>query len=162
MIVSAIVAMAENRVIGKDGTLPWKIPEDTKFFRDKTMGHIMLMGRKTFESFGKLLPGRLHVVVSRQKSYQPVGAHVFQSCDEALQFCKTQTAKWGDEVFLVGGGELYRELLSVTDRIYLTEIHLPFEGDARFPEFDKKVFIETERLKRTEPVPFDFVTYHRK
>jgi dihydrofolate reductase len=161
MIVSAIVAMASNRVIGKDGTLPWKIPEDMKFFRDKTMGHIMLMGRKTFESFGKPLPGRLHVVVSRQKGYAPAGAHVFHSCSEALEFCRSQTAKWGDEVFLVGGGEIYKEMLPVTDRIYLTEIHVPFDGDARFPDFDHNDFAETERLKRTEPVAFDFVTYDR-
>lgn len=161
MILSAIAAMASNRVIGRDGDLPWRIPEDMKFFMSKTTGHIMVMGRKTFESFGKPLPKRLHVVVTRQRGYKAEGAHVFPSIDEALAFCRAQTDQWGDEVFIVGGGEIYREMLNVTDRIYLTEIHREFEGDAKFPEFDKSIFKEVSRTHRTEPVPFDFVTYER-
>lgn len=161
MILSAIAAMAANRVIGKNGDLPWRIPEDFKFFKDKTMGRIMIMGRKTFESLDGPLPGRLHVVVTRQKEYRPQGAHVFHSIPEALEFCKSQTETWGDEVFIIGGGEIYKEMLPLTDRIYLTEIHLSYEGDARFPEFSTNEFQEVERRKRTEPVPFDFVTYER-
>lgn len=164
MILSAIAATSANRVIGKNGDLPWRIPEDFKFFKDKTMGHIMLMGRKTFESLpnGRPLPGRLHVVISRRKDYHPEGAHVFGTIDEAVAFCRTQTQKWGDEVFIIGGGEIFKEMLPVTDRIYLTEIHQNFEGDAFFPEFDKSVFQETERSPRSEPLPYDFVTYERK
>lgn len=162
MIVSAIAAMASNRVIGVDGGLPWKIPEDFKFFKDKTTGHIMLMGRKTFESLGGPLPNRLHVVITRQKNYRPQGAEVFNTIDEALSYCRTQTTKWGDEVFLIGGGEIYKEMLPHTDRIYLTEIHREFPGDAIFPKFDKTEFVEVERRARTEPVPFDFVTYERR
>lgn len=161
MILSAIVAMSSNRVIGKDGGLPWRIPEDLKFFKDKTTGHIMIMGRKTFESLGKPLPNRLHVVITRQKDYVAHGAHVFHTVEEAVAFCRTQTDKWGDEVFIVGGGEIYKEMMDVTDRIYLTEIHSEFNGDARFPEFDKNVFKEIERKPRTEPVRFDFVVYER-
>lgn len=161
MILSAIVAMASNRVIGREGGLPWDIPEDMKFFKTKTTGHIILMGRKTFDSFNKPLPNRLHVVITRQKDYKPEGAHVFHTIEDALAFCRTQTPQWGEEVFLIGGGEIYRQMMDVTDRIYLTEIHREFEGDARFPEFDKSVFREVERSPRSEPIPFDFVIYER-
>src|SRR5262249_7601011 len=157
MMLSAIAAMAKNRVIGKDGVLPWRIPEDFKFFKNKTTGHIMIMGRKTFESLGGPLPNRLHVVITRQRDYHPAGAHVFHSVDKALEFCRQQTTKWGDEVFIVGGGEIYREMLPVTDRIYLTEIHQDFDGDARFPEFSAQDFREVERSPRIEPVAYDFV-----
>ena len=162
MIVSAIAAMASNRVIGKEGGLPWHLPEDFKFFKDTTMGHIMLMGRKTFDSLGKPLPGRLHVVITRQKNYQPAGAHVFSTIEEALKFCRTQTAQWGEEVFVIGGGEIYQSTLPVTDRIYLTEIYEEFPGDTRFPEFDKTVFHEVERKPGKGPVKYDFVIYERK
>lgn len=161
MKLSAIVAMASNRVIGRDGDLPWRIPEDFKFFKDTTTGHIMVMGRKTFESLPKILPGRLHVVITRQRDFKPEGAHVFPDVTSALDFCKTQTAKWGDEVFVLGGGEIFRQTLDITDRIYLTEIHKAYDGDATFPEFDKSVFKETERRRRTDPEPFDFVIYDR-
>ena len=163
MILSAIAAMASNRVIGTNGDLPWKIPEDFKFFKDKTMGHIMIMGRKTYDSFGGTpLPGRLHIVITRQKDYAPPGVHVFNTIDEALAFSRTQVEKWGNEVFIIGGGEIYSAMLPVTNRIYLTEIHCEFPGDTRFPEFDKSVFREVARTSRTLPVPFDFVTYERK
>ncbi|MCM2282422.1 MAG: dihydrofolate reductase [Bdellovibrionaceae bacterium] len=161
MFLSAIVAMASNRVIGKNGDLPWRIPEDFKFFKDKTTGHIMVMGRKTFESLPGLLPNRLHVVITRQKDYRPPGVHVFADVKSALEFCASQTEKWGDEVFIIGGGEIFRETLPITDRIYLTEIKQAYEGDAIFPEFDKQAFKEVERRSRTEPEPFDFVTYER-
>jgi dihydrofolate reductase len=161
MILSAVAAMANNRVIGNEGGLPWSIPEDMKFFRDKTMNHIMLMGRKTFESFPGLLPKRLHVVITRQKDFHPAGAHVFHDISQALEFCKAQTAQWGKEVFIVGGGQIYKELLPMTDRIYLTEIHKSIAGDAYFPELPPGEFQETERKQRFEPVAFDFVTYER-
>jgi len=161
MILSAIAAMAKNRVIGNAGGLPWSIPEDMKFFRDMTINHIMLMGRKTFESFPGLLPKRLHVVITRQKDFQPAGVHVFNDITSALEFCKTQTAQWGEEVFIVGGGQIYKELLPMTDRIYLTEIQKDIEGDAHFPELLPGEFQETARKHRQEPVPFDFVTYER-
>lgn len=162
MIVSAIAAMAANRVIGRAGELPWNLPEDLKFFRDKTKGHIIIMGRKTFESLGKLLPGRLHVIITRQANYQAPGAHVFDSLDKAFSFCRTQTAEWGDEVFIVGGGEIYREALPHTDRIYLTEIKADFPGDARFPEFHREEFHEVSRRSGSDSIPYDFVTYERR
>lgn len=161
MILSAIAAMAKNRVIGAAGDLPWRIPEDFKFFKEKTSGHIMIMGRKTFESLGGPLPNRLHVVITRQKEYRPEGAIVFHTVKEAVEYCRSQTAKWGDEVFIAGGGEIYKEMLPITDRIYLTEIQKDFPGDAKFPEFSKVEFKETDRRHREQPVPFDFVTYER-
>jgi dihydrofolate reductase len=161
MIVSAIAAMSSNRVIGKDGGLPWRLPEDFKFFKDTTTGHIMVMGRKTFESLGKPLPKRLHVVISRRADYQPDGAHVFATVEEALAYAKSQTPTWGDEVFVIGGGEIYAAALPFTDRIYLTEIKAHFEGDAKFPEFDKKTYRERSRKPGREAVPYDFVVYER-
>lgn len=162
MKLSAIAAMAANRVIGSAGELPWSIPEDMKFFKEKTAGHIILMGRKTFDSFkGRLLPRRLHVVITRQKDFKAPGTHVFQSVDEALEFCATQTAQWGDEVFVIGGGEIYKALLPSTEIIYLTEIHESFNGDARFPELPAAEFKEMSRIARAGIPPFDFVTYER-
>lgn len=162
MKLSAIAAMAANRVIGTEGDLPWSIPEDMKFFKEKTAGHIILMGRKTFDSFkGRLLPRRLHVVITRQENFHAPGAHVFHSVDEALTFCATQTAQWGDEVFVIGGGEIYKTLLPSTETVYLTEIHQSFSGDARFPELPIDEFKETSRVAREGAPPFDFVTYER-
>jgi dihydrofolate reductase len=169
LILSAIAAMAENRVIGQDGTLPWRLPEDMKFFKTKTSGHAMIMGRKTFDSFGgRPLPNRLHIVITRQTDFVLPAAFtdacVFHSPEEALAFVRSTpiTERWGNEAFVIGGGEIYRAMMPLTGRIYLTEIHRSFEGDARFPEFDKSVFIEKERLARAEPMPFDFVTYERR
>lgn len=161
MIVSAIAAMSSNRVIGKDGGLPWSLPDDMKFFRDKTIGHIMVMGRKTFESFGKPLPKRLHLIISRRKDYQPEGAIVFSSVMDALTYCKTKTGEWGDEIFIVGGGEIYKEALPFTNRIYLTEIKKEFDGHACFPEFNKSDFRESSRRPGKEEIPYDFVVYDR-
>jgi dihydrofolate reductase len=164
MILTAIAAMAKNRVIGANGDLPWRIPEDFKFFKDKTTGHIMIMGRKTFESLGGPLPNRLHVVITRQKDFDPDGAHVFSTIGDALEFCSEQTdsGAWPEEVFIIGGGDIYRQMLDSTDRIYLTEIQKEFEGDTKFPEFSADDFEEVARTHRTQPVPFDFVTYERR
>nr|AIA17809.1 Dihydrofolate reductase [uncultured bacterium] len=178
MILSAIAAMARNRVIGVDGDLPWNIPEDFKFFKDKTSGHAMIMGRKTFESLPQALPGRLHIIVTRQEGYAPslpanakpgTALKVVSTIEDAVAFARTKTSEYGDEVFILGGGEIYKQMLSITDRIYLTEIHQDFPGDTKFPEFSKTEFIETERKPRKagegpnpSSVSFDFVTYDRK
>ena len=107
MIVSHIAALAKNKVIGTEGGLPWDLPEDMKFFRDKTSGHMIVMGRKTFESFPKPLKNRLHIVITRQENYKvPEGVQVFKSIDAAMNFCKTQTEKWGEEVFIIGGDDM--------------------------------------------------------
>ncbi len=159
--ISIISAMASNRAIGIRNTLPWQLPEDLKHFKALTMGHHIVMGRKTYDSIGKPLPGRDTVIVTRNADYAVPGCLAVNSLDTAL------TVSHGDaEVFFVGGAELYRQALPIAHRIYLTEIQRVFDGDAFFPEFDKSQWNETARDKRhTEgPNGFDyhFVIYDRK
>lgn len=162
MILSHIVAASENNVIGRDNGLPWHIPEDLKFFREKTRGRALIMGRKTFDSVGRPLPDRLNIVITRQKDYRPEGTVVVSSLKEALALCEKQVSQYGEEVFIIGGGEIFKDTLGLVDIIYLTRIHKKFEGDVFYPEIPKKDFEEIERRERTEPVPFTFLTYRRK
>lgn len=167
MILSAIAAMAKNRVIGKDNKLPWHLPEDLKFFKEKTKGKIMIMGRKTFESLGKPLPNRFHVVITRNPDYkfEDPNVEVVSNLQQAMELCHMLTtkykAKFGEEVFVVGGGEIYRESLDIVDRIYLTVIEQDFAGDAKFPEFKESDFELTQKIEKKEPLPFSFRTYDR-
>ncbi|MCB0377081.1 MAG: dihydrofolate reductase [Bdellovibrionales bacterium] len=162
MIVSQIAAMAKNRVIGVDGNLPWDLPEDMKFFREKTKNSIVVMGRKTYESLGKPLPKRLNVVITRQKDYKvPEGVFVFNDIEAALKFCEGKTKDWGEEVFIIGGGEIYKQALPMSDQLYVTMIDKEFEGDAKFPEFEAD-FIIADKDERFEPIPFAFCTFVRK
>lgn len=162
MILSAIAAAAANRVIGRNGDLPWNIPEDMEYFRAKTKGHIIIMGRKTFESFGgKLLPNRLHVILTQQKDFSFPGTHVFHEVRQALRFCSARAAGWNDEVFVIGGAEIYHLLMPFTSRIYLTEIDEAFAGDTYFPEIDPKEFKEVRRERRPGPPPFSYVIYEK-
>ena len=121
--LSHIVAAAENDVIGREGGLPWHIPEDLKFFKDKTLGHAIIMGRKTYESVGRPLPKRLNVIVTRQKDYHPEGTAVFPSLAEAIAYCERESATWGEEIFIAGGGEIFEQSMDMVDKIYLTRIH---------------------------------------
>lgn len=164
MILSHIVAVAKNDVIGVNNDLPWDIPEDMKFFRDKTKGKALIMGRKTFESVGHPLPNRLSVVVTRQKDYVSPAPNVVIQPDlkSAIEYCKGQTAKYGEEVFIIGGGEIFKESMDIVDIIYLTRIHKDFQGDIKYPTVDIKKFDLVEQRDRTEPVPFSFLTYTRK
>jgi dihydrofolate reductase len=165
MIVSQIAAMSKNRVIGSKLKLPWHIPEDLKFFKETTKGHIIIHGRKTYESLGyKPLPNRLNIIITRNPESIPYHKDivVFTDLKEALDFAATKTSEWGDEVFIGGGEEIYRLAMPFTDRIYLTLIDKEFEGDARFPEFDQSVFKEVHRDDRDGPIPFSFITYERK
>jgi dihydrofolate reductase len=150
-MLSLIVAMSENRVIGVENRLPWHIPEDLKRFKQITSGHPILMGRKTFESIGKPLPGRTNVVISRNRDYRVEGVVTCFSLEEALQWAAK--APGSDEIFVIGGGEIFRQALPIADRIYLTEVEWPFEGDAHFPDFDETAFQEArqERLSDTPP-----------
>lgn len=163
MILSQIAAMARNRVIGKNNQLPWSIPEDMQFFRNKTKGHCMIMGRKTFDSLNGLLPGRFHIVISRSKNPPSNSDRLkyVSSVEEAIAFAKTLTEKWGDEVFVIGGGEIYRQAMPFTDRVYLTVIEQDFDGDAYFPEFDLSQFLLRDSSPRELPIPFTFRTYER-
>lgn len=162
MILSHIVAAAENDTIGVEGELPWNIPEDMKFFRDKTKGKALIMGRKTFESVGHPLPHRLNVVVTRQADYKAEGAIVVRSLNEAIEVCKQHMDKYGEEIFIIGGGEIYRQSMDIVDKIYLTRIHKNFTGDAKYPKVDEEIFELVESTERDQPVPFTFLTYVKR
>jgi dihydrofolate reductase len=161
MILSHIVAVAQNDVIGVNNALPWNIPEDMKFFRTKTSGKALIMGRKTFESVGHPLPHRLNVVISRQPDYHPKGAVAATNLSEAIHLCREQSAKYGDEIFIIGGGEIFKESLPLVDKIYLTRIHQDYPGDILYPKISPQQFQLIHRLDRQEPVPFSFLTYER-
>ena len=142
--IAMIAAVARNGVIGRDGELPWRIPSDLAFFKKVTMGKPILMGRKQFESVGRPLPGRVNIVVSRQKGYQPEGVLVFSEFAAALDHAKTIAAADGaSEVMIIGGGEIYALGLEYADRLYLTEVDLAPEGDTRFPAIDPAAWTET-------------------
>lgn len=164
MILSHIVAAAKNDVIGVDNTLPWDIPEDMKFFRDKTKGKAIIMGRKTFESVGHPLPNRLSVIITRQKDYKVDAPNVVVQPDlkSAIEYCRGQTSKYGEEIFIIGGGEIFKDSMEMVDIIYLTRIHQDFPGDVKYPKVDAKKFELVEQRDRTEPVPFSFLTYSRR
>ncbi|HVS00640.1 MAG TPA: dihydrofolate reductase [Thermoanaerobaculia bacterium] len=153
MRLSLIVAMAANRVIGRDNRLPWHLSADLKRFKRLTMGHTLIMGRKTFESIGRPLPGRSTVVVTRRTDYAPPGVQVAHSVREALALTQGD-----EEVFIAGGAELFRETLPVADRLYLTLIEKEFEGDTFFPDFDPSAWrvVEEERHEPDAEVPYAY------
>jgi dihydrofolate reductase len=132
VIVSLIAAMSENHVIGKNGALPWHLPLDMQYFKRVTTGHPVIMGRKTFDTLPAPLRDRRNIVLTRDRSYEPTGAEVVASLDEALDAVLDET-----EVFVVGGGEVYRLALPRADRLYLTVVHVEVTGDTHFPEFDE-------------------------
>lgn len=159
--LSLIVAMAKNRVIGADNTLPWHLPADLKHFKALTMGHHIVMGRKTYESIGKPLPGRTTVVVTRNANYSVPGVIVASSLEVAISACGND-----EEIFVIGGAELYRQAIKLADRIYLTEIDADIPGDAHFTEFDRKLWQETGRVNNVPDeknlYSYHFVVYDRK
>ncbi len=158
--LSLIAAVARNGVIGRDGRIPWHLPGDLPRFKRITMGHPVIMGRRTWESLGKPLPGRRNIVISRSPGLKPDGAEVFASLAAALEACAG-----ADEVFVIGGTEAYREALPRADRLLLTEIDADIEGDARFPPFDRRGWRETGRefhpANQDNPLPFAYVDYER-
>ena len=133
MMLSLIVAMDRNRVIGKDNTMPWYLPSDLRFFKRVTLGKPIIMGRKTYQSIGKPLPGRLNIIVSRDEAFQTSGCTVVNSLQEALQIASS-----APEVMLGGGATLYEQMLPQAQQIYLTEVNADIEGDTRFPQFDEQ------------------------
>jgi dihydrofolate reductase len=156
-----IVAAAANDVIGANNALPWDIPEDLKFFKDKTKNSIIIMGRKTFDSLGKALPQRLNIVVTRQADFRAENCLVADSLKAALREAYKRAGEWGAELFIIGGGEIYAQSMDIVDRIYLTRIHREFDGPVRYPTVDPQKFRLTQKSSRAEPIPFDFLTYDR-
>lgn len=133
MRLSIIVAMSRNRVIGRDGGLPWKLSADLQRFKKLTMGHPIIMGRKTFDSIGRILPGRTSIVISRRPDFQSEGALTAASLEDAIRVAGT-----ADEVFVIGGGEVYSQALHLADRLYVTAVETVSEGDTFFPELDDR------------------------
>lgn len=134
MQIALVVAAAENNVIGKNNQLLWRLPNDTKFFKNTTWGLPVIMGRKTFDSLGKPLAGRTNIVITRQPDWQAPGAVVVNSLDEAIKAAAATDAK---EASVIGGGEIYAQALPLANRIYLTRVHASFEGDTVFPSFSE-------------------------
>jgi dihydrofolate reductase len=162
MRISCIAAMSENGVIGRDGGIPWRLPADLARFKKTTMGHAIVMGRRTWESLGKKpLPGRRHVVITRRKGYSvPAGVDVVASFEEALERLRGE-----DEVFVVGGEKVYAAALPVADRVYLTVVHAEIDGDTRFPDPELRGFrfVSEERHEAdgTNPIAHTFRVYER-
>lgn len=161
MIVSQIAAMSENHVIGKDNQLLWHMPNDFRHFKNTTAGHTVIMGRKTFDSIGnKPLPKRRNIIITRQ-NISAEGCEVVHSIGDALALCKNE-----DEVFIVGGAEIYRQSLPVTNRIYLTIIHHNFDGDSFFPEISenewKEVSHQDHPADEKHAFTYSFITYERR
>ncbi|AEI65213.1 dihydrofolate reductase [Corallococcus macrosporus] len=159
MKLSAIVAMAANRVIGAANQLPWRLPADLARFKRITMGHTLVMGRKTYESIGRPLPGRTFIVVTRQRDFAPPGVQVAHSVDEALAMAE---ASGDTEVFIAGGADLYAQTMDRVQRLYLTHIDRDFPGDTRFPDVDLTGWtrVDEEAHPDAEP-PHTFLTYER-
>ena len=157
MIMSAIVAMASNRVIGNRGGIPWKIPGEQKMFKEITLGHTVIMGRKTYESIGRPLPGRTNIVITRQSDYQAEGCTVVHDLDSAFRSCPPGES----EAFICGGGQLYREAMPATDRIYLTVLPREVDGDTYFPEISDTEFKMTKSELIDGVEPYNFYVYDR-
>lgn len=160
MTLSLIAAVARNGAIGKDNALLWRLPEDLQFFKRTTMGCPVIMGRKTYESIGRPLPGRRNIVITRNPQWTAPGIETALSLD-AAQALVTDAAK----VFVIGGAQIYEQALALADEIALTEVDKDFEGDAFFPPWDRTAFRETSRESHHSPAPNDFnyafVTYQR-
>jgi dihydrofolate reductase len=161
MIVSFVVAISENNAIGKDNKLLWYLPTDLKHFKQITNGQTIIMGRKTFDSMGKPLPNRRNIVITRNQDLKLAGAEVTNSLEEALSLCKTE-----EEVFVIGGAEIYKQALDQTNRIYLTRVHQRFDADAFFPDLDMNKWAETAREEHQPDeknnIAFTFLTLESK
>lgn len=163
-VIAMIVAVAANQVIGREGGLPWRLPEDMKWFKARTMGRPIIMGRKTWESFPKRpLPGRTNIVVTRQAGYRAEGGIVAPSLDSALALAFDEQP---EEIMIIGGAALYAQALPITQRIYLTRVHGLVEGDAHFPELDLSQWTETVvgdyPSSADRPLGYSFIILDRK
>lgn len=165
MIISLIVAVAENGVIGRNNSLPWHLPKDMKFFRDTTFGHCVIMGRKNYDSIPpqyRPLAGRTNIIVTRQESFKAEGCVVVNSIEEGLDIARKKNES---EVFIIGGADIFRQTLDIGDKIYYTKIHHSFPGDVYFPKLDEKKWklISKKEVNADEKnkYPFAFCVYER-
>ncbi|WNO08864.1 dihydrofolate reductase [Teredinibacter sp. KSP-S5-2] len=166
--LALVVAVAENGVIGRDNQLPWRLSRDLQYFKRVTMGAPMIMGRKTFESIGKPLPGRLSIVVTRQQDWAFEGVKVAHSLENAIAIAEQAIAAGEyetDQVFVVGGAQLYGHAIQMSAKLYLTEVHAEVEGDTFFPRFDRNEWREVSREKPEkvdgDSHPYSFVILER-
>ncbi|MFG0249958.1 MAG: dihydrofolate reductase [Phycisphaeraceae bacterium JB051] len=162
MRLAMILALSENNCIGKDGDMPWHLPDELKHFMRTTTGHSMIMGRKTFETFAKLLPNRRHIVITRQADYQAQHeVDVVNSLDAAIEVCKDE-----DKVFVIGGAEIYRQAYEKCDELYLTIVHASFDGDTYLNVIDLNDWQEIEKefhpADDRNPIDYTCYLYHRK
>ena len=161
-MISLIVAMDQNRVIGKNNELPWHLPADLQYFKKVTMGHPIVMGRKTFESIGRVLPGRENVIVTRNQDFKAEGCVVLHDIEQIKTFADSRD----EEVFVIGGAEIFKEILPVTDRLYITEIHETFEGDTFFPVIDEnqwdKISSNSGSIDEKNRYAHDFIILQKK
>lgn len=159
-MITLIAAVAENNALGKNNQLLWHLPDDFKRFKNITTGHHIIMGRKTFESFPKPLPNRTHVIISRQKNYQPDGCIVVDSLEKAIAVCPKN-----EETFIIGGGEIYKQSIAIADKLDITKVHHTFDADTFFPEIDLNEWklTSSEFHLKDEKHQFDFAfeTYLR-
>ena len=167
MKISIIAAMDEGRVIGAAGKIPWSLPADLKRFKELTMGHPVIMGRKTFESIGrKPLPGRINIIITNNAKYEAEGCTVVSSLHDALRAAESHMAGDSGEIFIIGGEQIYKLALPVTQMVRLTQVHGAFKGDAHFPELAESewqlVRSEPHHKDEKNPLDYDFLTYERK
>ena len=160
-MITLIAAAAENNALGKNNDLIWHLPDDFKRFKAITSGHYIIMGRKTFESFPKPLPNRTHVIITRQKNYNPENCIVVNSLEKAIEICPKD-----EDVFVIGGGEIYQQSIAIADKIELTRVHSTFEADTFFPEIDTTIWelVQEEFHPKDEKhlFNFSFQTYLKK
>lgn len=159
-MISLIVAHDPNRVIGQDNKMPWHIPGDLAYFKEKTMGKAIVMGRKTFESIGRILPGRKNIIVTRNPSYKAEGAEVVTNLTDAVALAKS----YHEEVMIIGGEQIFRAILPTADRLYVTFIEQSFEGDTFFPPYGEEwVLVDTsEKMETAEGIPYAYLVYEKK
>ncbi|PLT29324.1 dihydrofolate reductase [Peribacillus deserti] len=153
-MISFLVAMDKNRVIGKDNGLPWHLPADLKYFKQVTMGHPIIMGRKTYESIGRPLPGRENIILTRNQEYKAEGCTIIHTIEELIELEENRKV----ECFVIGGAEIFNLSFSIADRIYITEIDEVFEGDTHFPEINMKEWelVSKEKGPKDDKNPYDY------
>jgi len=160
MIVSIIVAMDINRVIGKENQLPWRLPRELQYVKKTTMGHPIILGRKNYESIGRPLPGRRNIILTRDENFSAEGCEIAHSVEEVYKLCENE-----EEIFIFGGEQIYKLFLEDTDKLYVTVIHHEFEGDTFFPEIDwtkwKEIFVEQGITDEKNPYEYYYHVFER-